>query len=209
MLSPIDLREQLIAQINRTKSRAKKHAAISTVLLIPTLVIDTLAAVVWPFGGLFEVDAVWAFTSIRGYLVSRSVSKRLSSQDTIHDHEQMRVQDRELYLRFQISEQVKILERYVGELCHKRNPQRFASAGVPPTDTEVLNAMGWEADMRGRVRGGERGGMPEGGVRDWDDERWQEREVKDDLLVVLGKGAKSWDKWCNKWEKNPERMEHK
>ncbi|KAM0156349.1 hypothetical protein ACHAQE_003070 [Botrytis cinerea] len=200
-----------ITFLNRVprKARAKKHAAISSLLLLPTLLIDTFAAVIWPFGGLFEVDAVWTFTSVRGYLVSRSVTKRLSSQDTIHDHEQMRIQDRELYLRFHKSEQLKILERYVKELCHKQNPKRFASAGVPPTETEVLKAMGWEPDMRGRVKSGERGGMPEGGMRDWDDERWQEREVKDDLLGVLGKGAKSWDGWCKKWEKNPKKAEKK
>ncbi|ATZ51615.1 hypothetical protein BCIN_07g02210 [Botrytis cinerea B05.10] len=207
--SPIDLRNQFLSQLTRTKARAKKHAAISSLLLLPTLLIDTFAAVIWPFGGLFEVDAVWTFTSVRGYLVSRSVTKRLSSQDTIHDHEQMRIQDRELYLRFHKSEQLKILERYVKELCHKQNPKRFASAGVPPTETEVLKAMGWEPDMRGRVKSGERGGMPEGGMRDWDDERWQEREVKDDLLGVLGKGAKSWDGWCKKWEKNPKKAEKK
>ncbi|TGO84092.1 hypothetical protein BPOR_0551g00030 [Botrytis porri] len=207
--SPIDLRNQFLSQLSRTKTRARKHAAISTLLLLPSLLIDTFAAVIWPFGGLFEVDAVWAFTSVRGYLVSRSITKRLSSQDTIHDHEQMRIQDRELYLRFHKSEQLRILERYVKELCHKQNPKRFASAGVPPTETEVLKAMGWEPDMRGRVKSGERGGMPEGGMRDWDDERWQEREAKDDLFGVLGKGAKSWDGWCKKWEKNPKKAEKK
>ncbi|TGO66738.1 hypothetical protein BOTNAR_0055g00250 [Botryotinia narcissicola] len=207
--SPIDLRNKFLSQLTRTKARAKKHAAISTLLLLPALLIDTFAAVIWPFGGLFEVDAVWTFTSVRGYLVSRSVTKRLSSQNTIHDHEQMRIQDRELYLRFHKSEHLRILERYVKELCHKQNPKRFASAGVPPTETEVLKAMGWEPDMRGRVKSGERGGMPEGGMRDWDDERWQEREAKDDLLGVLGKGAKSWDGWCKKWEKNPKKAEKK
>ncbi|KAF7872452.1 hypothetical protein EAF04_003373 [Stromatinia cepivora] len=207
--SPVDLRTQFFSQLKRTKTRAQKHAAISTLLLLPTLLVDTFAAIIWPFGGLFEVDAIWAFTSIRGYLVSRSITKRLNSQDTIHDHEQMRIQDRELYLRFQKSEEVGILERYVKELCHKRNPARFESAGVPPTETEVLRAMGWEPDLRGRVKSGVRGGMPEGGVRDWDDERWQEREVKDDLLGVLGKGAKSWDGWCKKWEKNPKKAEKK
>ncbi|QSZ33693.1 hypothetical protein DSL72_005264 [Monilinia vaccinii-corymbosi] len=218
-LSPVDLRQQFISQMDRSKSRAKKHAAISTLLLLPSLVIDTLATVIWPFGGLFEVDAVWTFTSVRGYLVSRSVTSRLASpspsqsqsQDPpIHDHEaQLRTQDRELHLRFRKSEELRVLERYVGELCHKRNPARFASAGVPPTETEVLRAMGWEPDTRGRVKSGERGGMPEGGVRDWDDERWQELEAKDDLLGILGKGARSWDGWCKQWEKHPKKMEKK
>ncbi|KAI9647244.1 hypothetical protein NHQ30_003627 [Ciborinia camelliae] len=206
---PTDLRAQFITQITQTKSRAKKHAAISTMLLLPALVIDTAVAIIWPFGGLFEVDAVWAFTSMRGYLVSRSVTRRLASQDTMHDHEQMRVRDRELYLRFQKSEEVGVVERYVRELCHRRDPRRFESAGVPPTETEVLRAIGWEPDLRGRVRNGERGGMPEGGVRDLDDERWQEREAKDDLIGVLGKGAKSWDNWCKKWEKNSKKAEKK
>ncbi|CAD6443676.1 70ce7523-c243-47da-943b-3bcfba5dca22 [Sclerotinia trifoliorum] len=207
--SPVDLRSQLLSQLARTKTRAKRHAAISTLLLLPTLLIDTFAAVIWPFGGLFEVDAIWAFTSIRGYLVSRSIIQRLKPQDTLHEALETRTQDRELYLRFQKSEQLSILERYVEELCHKCNPARFESAGVPPTDSQVLKAMGWEPDLRGRVKSGERGGMPEGGVRDWDDERWQEREMREDLLGVLGKGAKSWDAWCKKWEKNPKRAEKK
>ncbi|ESZ91197.1 hypothetical protein SBOR_8425 [Sclerotinia borealis F-4128] len=218
--SPSDLRTHFLTHLTRSKTLSKKHVAISTLLLLPTLLISTLSTIIWPFGGLFEVDAIWTYTSIRGYLVSRSITKRLLSQDTTQNHNQNynyshnhnhdpppSIQDRELHLHLQQNEEIRILEKYVQELCHTVNPARFASPGMSITEDQVLRAMGWEPDLRGRVRSGERGGMPEGGVRDWDDERWQEREARDDLVGVLGKEAKSWDGWCKRWEKNPKKAE--
>lgn len=75
--SPEDVHREFTAQLARTKRKAAKHSLVSTALFAPALVIDTLAAVVWPFGGLAEIDGVWMYTSLSGYLTARSVSKRL------------------------------------------------------------------------------------------------------------------------------------
>ncbi|PQE24872.1 secreted protein [Rutstroemia sp. NJR-2017a BVV2] len=163
----------------------------SPALLTPTLIIDTFAAVIWPFGGLFEIDLIWFYSSIRGYLVSRSLLQRLSpshfplpSSSNTKTRFKTRTtpsSNKELHLRFEELENMKVLERYLAELCHKHDPARFASAGMPPTDGEVLRGRGW------------------------DDMRWQEREVRDDLEGVMKKGAKSWGKWCRQFEKKPEK----
>lgn len=75
--SPDDVHREFTQQLARTRRKAAKHSIISSVLFAPAVVIDTLAAVVWPFGGLAEIDGVWMYTSLSGYLTARSVSKRL------------------------------------------------------------------------------------------------------------------------------------
>lgn len=75
--SPEDVHREFTAQLSRTKRKAAKHSVVSTALFAPAIVIDTLAAVVWPFGGLAEIDGVWMYASVSGYLTARSVSKRL------------------------------------------------------------------------------------------------------------------------------------
>ncbi|PQE19418.1 secreted protein [Rutstroemia sp. NJR-2017a BBW] len=197
----LPLAHQFTQQILLTHRRALTHTLISSALLAPTLIIDTFAAVIWPFGGLFEIDLIWFYASIRGYLVSRSLVQRLSPSHFPHpsstSSKKKKFKTRstpsskkELHLRFEEMEKMKVLERYLAELCHKHDPARFASPGVPPTNGEVLRAMGWESVQRGRG---------------WDDARWQEREVQDDLEGVMKKGAKSWGKWCRLFEKKPEK----
>lgn len=44
-----------------------------------------------------------------------------------------------------------------------------------------------------------------GGQKNWEDEAWEVNDVKDDLKVVMHKGAKEWRKWCNRYEKDPEK----
>lgn len=75
--SPEDVHHEFTAQLARTKRKAAIHSIISVALFPPALVIDTLAAIVWPFGGLAEIDGVWAYASLSGYLTARSVTRRL------------------------------------------------------------------------------------------------------------------------------------
>lgn len=75
--TPEQTHAEFKAQLHRAQRKAAKHSIISLALFPPSLVIDTLAAVVWPFGGLAEIDAVWAYVSISGFLTARSVTKRL------------------------------------------------------------------------------------------------------------------------------------
>lgn len=74
------------AQLARTQRRAARDSVISTLLFPPSLVIDTLAAVVWPFGGLAEIDGVWMYASISGYLTARSVTRRMEREPVVDEN---------------------------------------------------------------------------------------------------------------------------
>ncbi|KUJ06945.1 uncharacterized protein LY89DRAFT_372825 [Mollisia scopiformis] len=194
-----EIRDEFVAQITRTKKKATKEAAISTFLLPVTLTIDTLAAIVWPFGGLFEIDVVWAYASIKGWNTSRIITKRLGARDSAFG--KYGGKERDLYLRFQQDEKMEVLSKYLAECCHKKNPRMFDSAGVPPTEIEVMRAIGWTPVVRGRT-GGER----QEGETGWADEEWQSVVFEDDFKATMERGAGSWSKWCEKFEKKPEKM---
>jgi hypothetical protein len=77
------------------------------------LAIDMLAVLVWPFGGLFEIDAVWLTSSFKGAKTSRSVTKRLTSTSSSGNHDQDK-----LHLDFTASPRLVILEKYLATTCH-------------------------------------------------------------------------------------------
>ncbi|KAF2239258.1 hypothetical protein EV356DRAFT_528532 [Viridothelium virens] len=178
-----EIRAEFINAMLRSKSKAQRDAIIATGLLPVSAAIDILATVVWPFGGLLEVDGVWLYSSIRGAKISRSTTKRLTSTNSEHG------KDDELKLSFAPSPRLDVLERYLGSRCHERDAKRFASPGVPPTETDALEAIGWSPSQAGG---------------NWEDEQWEVTEVKDDMKSVMSKGAKEYDKWCKAFEKKPE-----
>ncbi|KAI6715259.1 hypothetical protein JHW43_002236 [Diplocarpon mali] len=194
-----EVHSELIARVDRAKKRASKEAAISTILLPVTLAIDTVAVVIWPFGGLFEVDAVWAYASIKGWNTSRVITKRLGVRDSRLG--KYGGTERDLRLRFHEDAELDMLRRYLADACHKKNPQMFPSAGVPPTDTEVRNAIGWKPVVRGST-----GGARAEGETGWDDEEWQKTAFAADFKATMERGAISWGHWCTKFEKKPEKM---
>jgi hypothetical protein len=193
-----EVRDEFIAQISRTNKKAAKATAISAVLLPVTLVIDTFAAVIWPFGGLLEIDAVWFYASAKGWNTSRIITKRLGARESIFG--KWGGTEKDLYLRFQQDQKIEVLRRYLAEYCHRKGPKMFDSAGVPPTETSVMSAIGWS-----RVRRGKTGGKRTEGETGWADEEWQSSEFKDDFRATMEKGAGSWVKWCKKFEKHPEK----
>jgi len=73
------LRQEFVNQLMRTKDKARKDAVIATGLLPVAGAVDLALTLVWPFGGLLEVDGVWAASSIKGTKSARSVTKRLAS----------------------------------------------------------------------------------------------------------------------------------
>lgn len=75
--TPAQTHDEFAAQLRRARSKAAKHSLLSLALFAPAVAIDTVAVVVWPFGGLAEIDAVWAWASISGYLTARSITRRL------------------------------------------------------------------------------------------------------------------------------------
>ena len=185
--NPDEMREEFVNTMLRSKSKAQKDAAIATGLLPVAAAIDTLATLVWPFGGLLEIDAVWAYASIRGAKTSRSVTKRLTSTSKSGQHEEDM-----LHLNFTPSPRLAVLEKYLAARCHERSSKMFPVA-VSPTENEVLEAVGWFPSSKG------------GAERNWEDEQWEISEVKDDVRSVMGKGAREWEKWCKLFEKEPEK----
>ena len=182
------IKEEFINTMLRSKSKAERDAVIATGLLPVTAAIDILATVVWPFGGLLEIDGVWAYASIRGAKTSRDVTKRLSADTSTTDADK-----NTLHLNFVPSPRLQLLERYLGARCHESNPKMFPSFGVSPTETNVLEAVGWTPSTK------------EGEQKSLADEQWEISEVKDDLRTVMKKGAKEWEKWCKKFEEEPEK----
>lgn len=186
--SPEHIREEFINTMLRGKSKAQRDAVIATGLLPVSLAIDILITVIWPFGGLLEIDAVWAAASIRGAKNSRSVTKRLTSTSQSGSQDEDK-----LHLNFTPSPRLAVLEKYLATRCHDRAGDMFPMAGISPSETEVLESIGWFPSSKGGVE------------RNWEDEQWEISEVKDDLKSVMGKAAREWDKWCRAFAKEPEK----
>ena len=194
--TPEQVKIEFINSMMRSKSKAQRDAIIATGLLPVSAAIDILATVIWPFGGLLEVDGVWAYSSIRGAKTARSVTKRLTSSTkhggTHPETEEQVMQGDKLRMSFQQDPRMEVLYRYLGSMCTKRDPKVFPSMGTATTESEVLEAIGWAPSQTG-------------GEKNWEDEQWETSEVKDDLRNVMGKGAREWDKWCKAFEKSPQK----
>jgi hypothetical protein len=182
------IREEFVNTMLRSKSKAQKDSIIATGLLPVSFAVDVLATLVWPFGGLLEIDSVWLYSSIRGAKTARSVTKRLNSSSPTDAPQD----EAKLKLTFTASQRLDILQSYLQVECHKKDPKLFKSAGPAPTETQVLEAIGWSPSQTGETK-------------NWEDEQWEVAEVKEDLKATMHKGAKEWDKWCKNFEKNPEK----
>jgi len=180
------LREEFVNTMLRTKTKAQRDAIISTGLMPVAYGIDILATLVWPFGGLGEIDTVWAYANIRGAKTARSVTKRLSSSSSSSDNQE---QDK-LRLNFTPSRRIEVLRRYLAAECNKVDSKLFPEYIAAPTQSDVLEAVGWSPYSRDK---------------NWEDEQWEITEVKDDLRLVMHKAAKEWRKWCIAFEKDPEK----
>ena len=192
--TPEQVKVEFINTMMRAKSKAQRDSVIATGLLPVTAAIDILATVIWPFGGLLEVDGVWAYSSIRGAKTARSVTKRLTSSTktgvTHHETEEQEMQGDKLHLQFQQDPRIEVLYRYLCSKCTARDPHLFPSRGTATTESEVLESIGW---------------APSQTEKNWEDEQWETNEVKEDLKNVMSKGAREWDKWCKRFAEDPEK----
>ena len=182
------IREEFVNTMLRTKTKAQRDAIISTGLMPVAYGIDILATLVWPFGGLGEIDTVWAYANIRGAKTARSVTKRLSSGSETGDHEKD-----SLRLNFVPSPRIEILRKYLAADCHKVDSKLFPEYVSAPTESDVLEAIGWSPAQTG------------GESKNWEDEQWEMQEVKEDVKTTFHKGSKEWNKWCKIYEKDPEK----
>lgn len=178
----------------RTKTKAQKDAVIATGLLPVSAAIDIMATLIWPFGGLLEVDGVWAYSSIRGAKTARSVTKRLTSTGDSGSASAAEDSGPQLHLTFKQSPRLEVLDKYLAAKCQERDRYMFPRMGAIPTETEVLNAVGWAPSHSGGDQG-----------KNWEDEQWETQEVKDDLKSTISKAAKEWEKWCKAFAKDPEK----
>lgn len=192
---PDQVKAEFINTMMRTKSKAQRDSIIATGLLPVSGAIDVLATVVWPFGGLLEIDGVWAYSSIRGAKTARSVTKRLTSStqsgNANAQTEEQEMSGDKLRLTFTQSPRLEVLNRYLMTRCRDYDHRHFPSTEVAPTESEVLAAIGWAPSQTG------------GTEKNWEDEQWETEEVKEDMRNTLGKASKEWDKWCNAFAKDP------
>ncbi|KAG9031588.1 hypothetical protein FRB95_002517 [Tulasnella sp. JGI-2019a] len=206
------VKREFVESMMRTRTKAKRDAVIATGLLPVTAAIDIMATLVWPFGGLLEIDSVWAFSSIRGAKTARSVTTRLTSStkdgklpesdphspaseshaesSTTAAHENPT--EDTLRLRLTPSPRVETIRRYLAIKCHESDPKLFPYPGTGVSEHEVLESIGWSPAQTG-------------GEKNWEDEAWQESQVKADLVNTMTKGGKAWDKWCKAFAKNPKK----
>ncbi len=198
---PDQVKVEFINTMMRTKSKAQRDSIIATGLLPVSGAIDVLATVIWPFGGLLEIDGVWAYSSIRGAKTARSVTKRLTSS-TQSGNSQAQTEEQEmvgdkLRLTFAQSPRLEVLNRYLMSRCRDHDHRRFPSVEVAPTESEVLAAIGWAPSQTG------------GTEKNWEDEQWETEEVKEDMRNTLGKASKEWDQWCKAFAKDPNKALNK
>ena len=185
------MREEFVKTMLRTKSKAERDTVIATGLMPVAYGIDILATLIWPFGGLGEVDTLWAWSSFRGAKTARSVTKRLSSASSSSNPHENHANDNQLQLNFVDSQRIEILAAYLRAECHKVDGTLFPGYQTPPTESQVLEAIGWSPSTSG------------GETRNWEDDQWELQEMKDDLKTTFHKAAKEWKKWCLLLEKNP------
>ena len=194
---PDQVKAEFINTMMRTKSKAQRDSIIATGLLPVSGAIDVLATVVWPFGGLLEIDGVWAYSSIRGAKTARSVTKRLTSSTqsgTTHfQSEEQEMAGDKLRLTFTQSPRLEVLNHYLMARCRDHDHRHFPSVEIAPTESEVLAAIGWAPSQAGGVE------------KNWEDEQWETEEVKADMRNTLDKASKEWDKWCKAFAQNPEK----
>ena len=186
--SPDQLKVEFVESMMRSKTKAQRDSIIATGLLPVSAAVDIMLTLIWPFGGLLEIDAVWATASIRGAKISRNVTKRLHSTSTSGKHD-----EDTLKLSFHPSPRLDVLDSYLKARCHEKDAKTFPSFGTAPTESECLQAIGWAPSQTG------------GETRNWEDDHWETAEVKDDLKTVVTKAANEWSKWCKAYEKNPEK----
>lgn len=184
-LSHDELQAEFVHSLLRTKSKAQRDTIIATGLLPVTLALDwALVFVGWVFGGALEVDAVWLASSFRGAKTARSVTKRLASTSSA-GHEALK-------LTFKASQRADLLAAYLRDKCVAADRARYDAEGRVPSSYEVLDSIGWEAA----------GKYDE---HNWEDEKWERRQVEADLATTMGKAASAWKKWCDRYEKDPEK----
>ena len=226
-MSQQQLRKEFVNTMLRTKSKAQRDAVISTGLMPVAYGIDILATLVWPFGGLGEIDTVWAYANIRGAKTARSVTKRLGPH---HEAGAQATPDPNSDVKQPntLSPDAALVGHTTPTPPQQPNPtaadesdklrptfrasprievlRRYLDAECTKSDSKLFPTYATaptESDVLDAI-----GSAPHqsgGEERNWEDGQWERTEVKDDLRSMMHKGAKEWAGWVKKWEKDPQK----
>ncbi|OCK88363.1 uncharacterized protein K441DRAFT_589094 [Cenococcum geophilum 1.58] len=191
-LSPDAVRAEFTASLLRTRARSQRDAVVASSLLPLAAAVDV--SLILTFGGLMEVSAVWAHSSIRGARTSKRVAKGLAK-----GKEKSKEKNPGIALSLAQSPHIEVLRAYLEMQCLRREfamfPQLDGMSG-DVTEAAALEAIGWKP---GRIEK----------LTKAEDEAWQVREAKEDLRRLMKKGAAEWITWCKAFQKDPEAAKKK
>ncbi|KAF2190440.1 hypothetical protein K469DRAFT_721298 [Zopfia rhizophila CBS 207.26] len=230
-LNPEKIRTEFADSLLRTRDKSRRDAVVASSLLPLAAAID--ASLIFTFGGLTEVSGVWAYSSIRGAMTSKKMTRGIvlgeeqAAEKEVevrgctcghHEHDfgspeaivkgKGKAKKGSITLRMQQSNQLEILKRALDIACLKRDfhmfPHIHENAG-DVNETVVLEAIGWQPTRRqGRDLEIEFNKGRIERLSPEQDEQWQIKEAKDDVRRIMKKGASEWVSWCKSFQKDPE-----
>ena len=132
----------------------------------------------------------------------RRSSEKPPESDKEHDAQSTEQKEPRLKLRFQKSDSIRPLQDYLGWKCYELDDDDYFDDDAlrerpVPSDDTLVNVMGWQPSAEGDE------------TANWEsveeNERWQRKEVKADVQMVLQKAAKQWIKWLRAFEGHPDK----
>lgn len=208
--TPESVREEFVDKTLRTKSKTQRDAIIATGLLPVSIALDILMTPILPFVPLMQVNGAWAFFAIRGNKAAGKAAKQMAmakQDDGVKDAgkdgggeeggaggaEKEKEKEERIHFTFRPAPGLEVLQRYLAARCYEKDEKLFAAVDAPPTEEDLLEAIGWASSQTGDE------GSSEGEVAD----------VKEDLRQVMAKAAKEWKSWCKTYAKNPKKAAKK
>ncbi|KAF2809952.1 uncharacterized protein BDZ99DRAFT_462584 [Mytilinidion resinicola] len=220
-LDPEQIRAEFVESLLRTRTKSQRDAVVASSLLPFAAAVDL--SLLLTFGGLSEVSAVWAHSSIRGAKTSKKMTKGLKAAEEKpeiqgctcgnHEHEfgavhNVKGKNKGIQLSMQANPRIEVLSRYLEMMCLQREFSMFPQLDARIGDVNewaVLEAIGWQPKKR---EGYELDLEDSKGLIEHltpeQDEAWQVREAKDDLRRIMKKGASEWVSWCKSYQKDAE-----
>ncbi|KAF2499294.1 hypothetical protein BU16DRAFT_614743 [Lophium mytilinum] len=218
-LDPEQIRAEFVESLLRTRTKSQRDAVLASSLLPFAAAVDL--SLILTFGGLMEVSAVWAHSSIRGAKTSKQMTKGLKAAEEKpeikgctcgnHEHEfgaehNVKGKNKGIQLSMQANTQIEVMSRYLEMMCLEREFSMFPQLDARIGDVNewaVLEAIGWQPKKR---EGHELDLEDSKGLIEHltpeQDEAWQVREAKEDLRRIMKKAASEWVSWCKSYAKD-------
>jgi hypothetical protein len=221
-LTPSEIRSEFTSSLLRTRTKSQRDAILASSLLPFAAAVDV--SLLLTLGGLTEVSAVWAHSSIRGAITSKAMTQGLKAGEMTpqvqgcmcgeHEGEFGAVQvvedkkEKRITLSMQANAQIEVLSRYLDGMCLQREYAMFPQLDGRDLDVSeeaVLEAIGWQPKRRlgYELELEDSKGLVEK-LTPEQDEAWQVTEAKADVRRIMKKGAGEWVSWCKMYRKDAE-----